>query len=132
MTIELTIGKLADAAGVNIETIRYYQRRGLLDEPPKPLGGHRRYASEQAKRVRFIKRALALGFTLDEVGALLTLDAAYACGETRALAVRKLGLIERKMADLAAMRQALGGLVQQCDVDNGGANCPIIDVLAGD
>lgn len=132
MATELTIGKLADAAGVNIETIRYYQRRGLLDEPPKPLGGHRRYAPEQAKRVRFIKRAQALGFTLDEVGALLTLDAASACGETRALAVRKLGLIEQKMADLTAMRQALGGLVQQCDAGDGGANCPIIDVLAGE
>ena len=104
MATELTIGKLADAAGVNIETIRYYQRRGLLDEPPKPAGGHRRYAPEQAKRLRFIKRAQALGFTLDEVGALLTLDAACACGETRALAVRKLGLIDQKMADLAAMR----------------------------
>ncbi|WP_366918938.1 Hg(II)-responsive transcriptional regulator [Burkholderia aenigmatica] len=126
MAIELTIGKLADAAGVNIETIRYYQRRGLLDEPPKPPGGHRRYAPEQAKRVRFIKRAQALGFTLDEVGALLTLDAACACGETRALAVRKLGLIEQKMADLAVMRQALGGLVQQCDAGDGGASCPII------
>lgn len=132
METELTIGKLADAAGVNIETIRYYQRRGLLDEPPKPLGGHRRYAPELAKRVRFIKRAQALGFTLDEVGALLTLDAACACDETRALAVRKLGLIEQKMADLGAMRQALGGLVQQCDAGDGGANCPIIDVLAGD
>lgn len=132
MGTELTIGKLADAAGVNIETIRYYQRRGLLDEPPKPLGGHRRYAPEQAKRVRFIKRAQALGFTLDEVGALLTLDAACACGETRMLAVRKLGLIEQKMADLVAMRQALGGLVQQCDAGNGHASCPIIDVLARD
>jgi MerR family mercuric resistance operon transcriptional regulator len=131
MDAELSIGQLAHAAGVNIETIRYYQRRGLLDEPPKPLGGHRRYAPEQAKRVRFIKRAQALGFTLDEVGALLTLDAACACGETRALAVRKLSLIEQKMADLAAMRQALGGLVQQCDAGDGGANCPIIDVLAG-
>lgn len=132
METELTIGKLADAAGVNIETIRYYQRRGLLDEPPKPLGGHRRYAAGQAKRIRFIKRAQALGFTLDEVGALLTLDAACACNETRTLAVRKLGLIEQKMADLAAMRQALGGLVQQCDAGDGHATCPIIDVLARD
>ena len=131
MATELTIGKLAEAAGVNIETVRYYQRRGLLDEPPKPPGGHRRYAPEQAKRVRFIKRAQALGFTLDEVGALLTLDAARACGETRALAVRKLSLIEQKMVDLAAMRQALGGLVQQCDAGDGGANCPIIELLAG-
>jgi len=132
MATELTIGKLADAAGVSIETIRYYQRRGLLDEPPKPLGGHRRYAPSQAKRLRFIKRAQALGFTLEEIGALLTLDAACACGETRALAVRKLGLIKQKMADLAAMRQALGDLVQQCDDGNGEASCPIIDVLACD
>lgn len=132
MATELTIGKLADAAGVSIETIRYYQRRGLLDEPPKPLGGHRRYAPSQAKRLRFIKRAQALGFTLEEIGALLTLDAACACGETRALAVRKLGLIKQKMADLAVMRQALGDLVQQCDDGNSEASCPIIDVLACD
>ena len=132
MATELTIGKLADAAGVSIETIRYYQRRGLLNEPPKPLGGHRRYAPSQAKRLRFIKRAQALGFTLEEIGALLTLDAACACGETRALAVRKLGLIKQKIADLAAMRQALGDLVQQCDDGNGEASCPIIDVLACD
>ena len=132
MATELTIGKLADAAGVSIETIRYYQRRGLLNEPPKPLGGHRRYAPSQAKRLRFIKRAQALGFTLEEIGALLTLDAACACGETRALAVRKLGLIKQKMADLAVMRQALGDLVRQCDDGNGEASCPIIDVLACD
>ena len=132
MATELNIGKLADAAGVSIETIRYYQRRGLLNEPPKPLGGHRRYAPSQAKRLRFIKRAQAPGFTLEEIGALLTLDAACACGETRALAVRKLGLIKQKMADLAAMRQALGDLVQQCDDGNGEASCPIIDVLACD
>lgn len=132
MAEELTIGKLANAAGVNIETIRYYQRRGLLDEPPKPMGGHRRYAPEQAKRVRFIKRAQALGFTLDEVGVLLTLDATCTCNETRALAVRKLSLLEQKMADLAAMRQVLGGLVQRCGAGDGHAACPIIDVLARD
>lgn len=132
MTSELTIGKLAESAGVNIETIRYYQRRGLLVEPIKPLGSHRRYSADEAKRVRFIKRAQALGFTLDEVGALLTLDAGCACNETRRLAVRKLGLIEQKMADLAAMRQALGSLVQQCDAGDGHTTCPIIDVLAGE
>ncbi|AYC32464.1 Hg(II)-responsive transcriptional regulator [Pseudomonas cavernae] len=132
MAADLSIGKLAKAAGVNIETIRYYQRRGLLDEPVKPLGGHRRYSADEAKRVRFIRRAQALGFTLDEVGALLTLDAACACTETRALAARKLALIEQKMADLAAMRQVLSGLVQQCDAGDGGADCPIIDVLARD
>lgn len=61
MALVLTIGKLADAAGVNVETIRYYQRRGLLDEPLKPQGGHRRYTTDQVKRLRFIKRAQALG-----------------------------------------------------------------------
>lgn len=132
MSPELTIGQLADAAGVNIETIRYYQRRGLLKEPPKPLHGHRRYAPGQVQRVRFIKRAQALGFTLDEIGALLNLDAARACGETRALAIRKLCLIEQKIADLAAMRRALNGLVQQCDVGAGRAACPVIEALARD
>jgi len=77
------------------------------------------------------KAAQALGFTLIEVGGLLTLDAACACTETRALAARKLSLIEQKMVDLVAMRQALGGLVQQCDAGTGGADCPIIDALDG-
>ena len=131
MESELSIGRLAEAAGVNIETIRYYQRRGLLDEPTKPNSGHRRYSAEATKRVRFIKRAQALGFTLVEVGGLLNLDAACACTETRALAARKLSLIEQKMADLVAMRQVLSGLVQQCDAGIGGADCPIIDALAG-
>lgn len=132
MGADLTIGKLADAAGVNIETIRYYQRRGLLDEPTKPLGGHRRYPAGEAKRVHFIKRAQALGFTLDEVGMLLTLDSACSCSDTRALAARKQGLIERKMADLTAMYQALGDLIQQCDAGGSTRPCPIIDVLERD
>jgi MerR family mercuric resistance operon transcriptional regulator len=130
MRTELTIGKLAAAAGVTIETIRYYQRRGLLDEPPKPFGGQRRYPLDMVKRVRFIKRAQALGFTLSEIGALLGLNEACACAETRDLAVRKLASIEQKMADLAAMRHALGDLVEQCDSGDGGAVCPIINVLA--
>ncbi len=132
MTAKLTIGKLAEAVGVNVETIRYYQRRGLMDEPVKPLGGHRRYTAEQAKRLSFIKRAQALGFTLSEVGGLLRLDEGCACAETRALATRKLASIEQKMADLAIMRQVLGELVQQCDVGGGGVACPIIDVLERD
>ncbi|MFZ3155425.1 Hg(II)-responsive transcriptional regulator [Pseudomonas sp.] len=130
MSGALTIGQLAKAAGVNIETIRYYQRRGLLDEPRKPLGGHRRYQDEVVTRLRFIKRAQALGFTLAEIAGLLTLDAACACTNTRALAIRKLALIEQKMADLAAIQHVLGGLVQQCDAGHGGAACPIIEVLA--
>lgn len=71
----LTIGKLAESAGVNVETIRYYQRRGLLDEPQKPVEGYRRYPAYMVKRIRFIKRAQALGFTLEDVTGLLRLDA---------------------------------------------------------
>lgn len=132
MDAELSIGQLAKRAGVNVETIRYYQRRGLLEEPVKPLGGQRRYPADMAKRLRFIKRAQALGFTLSEVGDLLTLDDGCACAETRALAARKLTLIEQKMTELASMRQVLGGLVQKCDLGTAGAACPIIEALAGE
>jgi MerR family transcriptional regulator, mercuric resistance operon regulatory protein len=131
MRSDLTIGKLAESAGVNVETIRYYQRRGLLDEPKKPLGGYRRYPSDAAKRVRFIKRAQALGFTLEEVAGLLRLDAASACAETRELAAHKLALIQKKLAELGAMREGLAALVAKCDKD-GKRPCPIIQVLVTD
>jgi MerR family mercuric resistance operon transcriptional regulator len=128
MGTELTIGQLATAAGVNVETIRYYQRLGLLDEPMKPIGGHRRYPPEQAKRLRFIKRAQTLGFTLSEVAALLTLEQANACAETLNLALHKRELIEQKIRGLQQMHAALSELVLQCDLDRRGA-CPIIDAL---
>ena len=131
MRTDLTIGTLAERAGVNVETIRYYQRRGLLDEPDKPLGGHRRYPASAAKRVRFIKRAQALGFTLEEVAGLLRLDAASACAETRELAAQKLTLIEKKLSELGAMRNGLAELVAKCDTD-GKRPCPIIQVLVTD
>ena len=131
MTEDLTISKLAQAAGSSVETIRYYQRRGLLDEPAKPPGGHRRYSVAIAKRLRFIKRAQALGFTLTEVGGLLTLDESCACLETRVLAARKLEMIEQKLADLTAIRGVLAELVRQCESGDSAA-CPIIDVLAKD
>lgn len=132
MATALTIGKLAKAAGVNIETVRYYQRLGLLDEPEKPQTGYRRYSQQQAKRLHFIKRAQGLGFTLSEVVGLLKLDGACLCADTRALASRKLAVIEQRMADLAAIRAALTALIQQCDAGDGRGNCPIIDVLAGE
>lgn len=132
MTTELTIGRLADEAGVNVETIRYYQRRGLMAEPDKPMGGQRRYAADAVKRVRFIKRAQVLGFTLDEVGSLLELDEACACAETRDLATHKLQVIDEKLADLKAMRKALTTLLLQCDAGGTKDGCPIIDALAAD
>jgi MerR family mercuric resistance operon transcriptional regulator len=132
MVPELSIGRLAGQAGVNVETIRYYQRRGLLAEPDKPEHGHRRYPPQLVKRVRFIKRAQSLGFTLDEIFALLRLDQAHACAETRDLAARKLKTIESKLADLVAMRKALSQLMRQCDVMARAGACPIIHALATD
>src|SRR5215831_8654780 len=107
MNDELTIGKLAQRAGVNIQTIRYYQRRGLLQEPSKPLGGYRRYPMGAASRVHFIKRAQHLGFTLQEVKNLLLLEDGQNCRETRLLAERKLELIEERVNDLVRMRRTL-------------------------
>jgi len=129
---ELTIGSLADEAGVNVETIRYYQRRGLMPEPDKPAQGYRRYDATTVKRVRFIKRAQALGFTLEEIGGLLKLDEAHAWAETRELASHKLQTIETKLADLVAMRKALTALLCQCDAGAMKGNCPIIHALGSD
>ena len=129
---ELTIGSMADEAGVNVETIRYYQRRGLMAEQDKPAQGYRRYDATTVKRVRFIKRAQALGFTLEEIGGLLELDEAHACAETRELASHKLQTIETKLADLVAMRKALTALLCQCDAGAMKGNCPIIHALGSD
>ena len=130
MNVELTIGRLAKAAGVNVETIRYYQRRGLVDEPAKPLGGHRRYAPSAAWRVRFIKRAQQLGFTLEEVAGLLRLEDGQNCRETRLLAERKLVLIEARIADLTRMRRILRGLIAECAAGQRPRACPIIATLS--
>jgi MerR family transcriptional regulator, mercuric resistance operon regulatory protein len=130
MTGQLTIGRLAEAAGVNVETIRYYQRRGLLEEPSKPPGGQRRYAAVVAKRVRFIKRAQQLGFTLAEVEGLLRLDDGQSCRETRSLAEQKLSVIEQRIADLTRMRRLLKGLIAECKSGGRPRSCPIIALLA--
>jgi len=125
-----TIGQLAKAAGVNVETIRYYQRRGLLAEPLKPSGGHRRYPAGAVKRLRFIKRAQTLGFTLDEVLGLLTLEDGQSCRDTRLLAERKLAVIENRLADLARIRKLLRGLIAECESGKRPRSCPIIATLS--
>ncbi len=125
-----SIGSVARAADVNVETIRYYQRRGLLDEPSKPLGGQRRYSASAATRVRFIKRAQQLGFTLEEIKELLLLEDGQNCRETRMLAERKLELIEARIADLNRMRRLLKGLIAQCVVGKRPRACPIIATLS--
>ena len=128
----LTIGRVAKLAGVHVETIRYYQRRGLLAEPDKPFGTYRHYPADMVNRIHFIKHAQALGFTLEEVAGLLRLSEASACAETRDLAIHKVALIDRKMADLTMMREALAGLVRQCDTSQADSACPIILSLARD
>jgi MerR family transcriptional regulator, mercuric resistance operon regulatory protein len=125
---KLTIGHIARAAGVNSETIRYYQRRGLVSLPPKRARGFRYYTPATASRVRFIKRAQALGMSLKEVQRLLKLDAKGACTENRSLAVAKLALVEKKLLDLAKLRDVLRGLVAACDQPHG-TSCPIIGQL---
>jgi MerR family mercuric resistance operon transcriptional regulator len=133
MSTALTIGRLARLADVNVETIRYYQRRGLVAEPARVDGGYRHYPADAVNRLRFIKRAQVLGFSLEEVAGLLALSQVSACAETRDVATRKVALIDRKMADLAAMRAALTDLVTQCDgnqADQVDVACPIIVSLA--
>ncbi|MDQ2962161.1 MAG: Hg(II)-responsive transcriptional regulator [Pseudomonadota bacterium] len=130
MAEELTIGRLARAADVNVETIRYYHRRGLLEQPSKPPGGHRRYAAAAVKRVLFIKSAQRLGFTLAEVEELLRLEDGQSCRETRLLAEQKLSLIEERIVNLARMRRLLTGLIAECSRGKRPRSCPIIATLA--
>ncbi len=129
---QLTIGSLAKASGVNVETIRYYHRIGLLPTPRSETGGIRRYGRDSFRRVRFIKRAQALGFSLDEIALLLGLADGRHCGETRTLAEKKFAVVEEKLADLVAIRKALKTLVAACGKGGGGRGCPIIDSLSED
>jgi MerR family mercuric resistance operon transcriptional regulator len=130
MSTSLTIGRVARAAAVNVETIRYYQRLRLLEEPSRPPGGVRRYGEEAVARVRFIKRAQELGFSLAEVRRLLLLQDEQSCGAARSLAVEKLALVESRLADLQRMRAVLKALVARCDRRRGRVACPIIESLA--
>ena len=126
----LTIGAVAKAGGVGVETVRYYQRRGLLDEPRRPAGSVRRYGEETVRRLRFIKRAQELGFTLDEIRRLLTLGDPQACGKARALAAEKLVIVRSRLADLERMGGVLAALIERCDAGRGKVACPIIETLA--
>jgi MerR family mercuric resistance operon transcriptional regulator len=128
----MTIGDLASAAGVNVETVRYYQRLGILPEPPRPRGTIRRYPDDALRRLHFIKRAQRLGFSLDEVKILLGLSDGRHCAETRELAERKLAIVEEKLADLNAMHDALTDLISACRRGGRGCGCPLIDALASD
>ena len=125
----MTIGQLALAGGVNVETIRYYQREKLLTTPNRKLGSIRRYAEEDLKHLLFIKRAQVLGFSLNEITLLLQLAEGEHCTETQVLAEKKLGVIKQKLADLLAIESALKKLISACRRGKEGCGCPIIDSL---
>lgn len=124
-----TIGQLARAAGVNVETIRYYQRIELIDEPVKPAQGYRRYPADTVGRIRFIKRAQELGFSLDEVTDLLSLNDRE-CNEARAIAEHKHEVIQQRIDDLSAMQRELTKLIKACRKNVSGEDrCAIIATL---
>lgn len=125
----LSIGAFAKAAGVNPETIRFYQRKGLLLEPPRPPGGIRRYGKADVIRVRFVKSAQRLGFSLDEVAELLRLEDGTHCKEASGLAEHKLADVRGRLADLRQMETALSSLVRACHSRKGNITCPLVASL---
>ncbi|MFA7351595.1 MAG: Hg(II)-responsive transcriptional regulator [Methylotenera sp.] len=128
----LTIGQLAKAVGVNVETIRFYQRKALLPTPERLYGSIRRYNEADMRRIQFIKRAQVLGFKLDEINGLLNLNGLRACADTRELAVHKLALVDARLTDLTAMRTSLSEMITRCDAGDQQGECPIIRALVQD
>jgi MerR family mercuric resistance operon transcriptional regulator len=127
----LAISAFAKAAGVNVETIRFYQRKGLLPEPDKPYGSIRRYGRADVARVQFVKSAQRLGFSLDEIADLLALEDGSHCEEAREQAVRKLADVRARLADLRRIERVLADLVKCCRVASDDIRCPLIAALQG-
>lgn len=127
----LTISGLARAAGVTVETIRFYQRKGLLREPSRAGGGIRRYADFDIQRLQFIRSAQRLGFSLAEVADLLRLEDGAHCAQARALAERKLTEVRTKRVSLERLERTLTGLVRACRTRKGKVACPLIASLRG-
>ncbi len=127
----LTIGALADAAGVGRETVRFYERKGLLPDPPRTASGYRDYPPGSVERLRFIRRAQGLGFTLEEIAELLALrvDEVAACGTVEARAREKLTKVAQKLTELRRMKRALERLVDACEAREPTSDCPILEEL---
>lgn len=127
----LTIGKIAELGGVNLQTIRYYERERLLPEAPRLTSGYRVFTGETVRRVRFIKRAQELGFTLAEIRELLSLrvDHERDSGSVRELAVNKIRDIEEKIRSLQAMKGALEHLTGRCSGHGPASECPILESI---
>ncbi len=127
----LSIGQVARRAGVGVETVRYYEREGLLEEPPRRASGYRQYSEEVVKRLHFIKSAQKLGFSLKEITELLLLrvDTQNACEEVRQRAEAKIAEVERKLIELQRMRQALIQVASLCTGKGPDSRCPVLDAL---
>lgn len=131
MTCELTIGQLAKAAGVNVQTVRYYERRRLLTPSSRKPSGYRLYSDEAIRRLRFIKNAQALGFTLREIAELLDLrvTSTARCGDVQRKAQAKLNYVKAKVQDLRALAKSLEGLIRACRAGQPTDQCPILNSL---
>jgi MerR family mercuric resistance operon transcriptional regulator len=130
----MTISKIAKAAGVGVETVRFYERKGLVDQPPKPpSGGFRVYPAEAAERIRFIRQAQELGFSLSEIKELLSLrtDPATDCADVRERAQVKLNEITRKIALMKGIQTALEKLIAACPGQGALQLCSIIEAIEG-
>lgn len=125
----LTIGRMAAATGVGVETIRYYQRRGLLPEPERTDRRIRRYGPREIERLRFIKTAQKVGFSLDEIGSLLQLDDGSGCAQARALATHKLVDVRSRLTSLRRLEEVLSDLIERCASSRGRVACPLIAAL---
>lgn len=125
----LTIGRLAAETGVGIEAIRYYQRQGLLPEPQRTDGRIRRYGSREIERLRFIKAAQKIGFSLDEIGSLLQLDDGSGCAQARTLASHKLEEVRARLDSLNWLERVLSELISRCETSRGRVACPLIAAL---
>jgi MerR family mercuric resistance operon transcriptional regulator len=123
----VTIRRLASAAGVHVETVRYYQRRGLLNVPRRPPGGIRRYGKGDVARLQFIRRAQAMGFSLDEIAGLLTAKGQRTCERARQLTEHKLADVRRRLVELHALEKDLIGLVAACKRAGEGECCPTLE-----
>lgn len=132
MQAGMTIGRLAESAGINVETIRYYQRRGLILEPRKPPGGHRRYPADSVRRLAFIRRAQQLGFSLEEVKGLLALAEGHKPEATREIAERKLAVLDERADELDRMRGELRRLLERSRRSRNGADAIIAALFASD
>jgi MerR family copper efflux transcriptional regulator len=126
-----TISQLAKQAGVNVETVRYYQRRGLLPQPPRRASGYRQYSQEDLAYLQFIRRAQTLGFSLKEIAELLALrvDPAMGCHDVRERATHKLADVAAKIRALARISEALERLIAACSGEGPISACPILDAL---